>query len=73
MIYYLLTAAWIVTTVVSWLYNNRKVPILTGVLGIATQVAIWGFDIGFVGIAVLGVLTIIAMFSVPEVFLGGKL
>lgn len=73
MIYYLLTAAWIVTTVVSWLYENRRVPIWTAVLGIVAQIAIWGFHIGLLGVAVLGVLTIVAMFSVPEVFLGGKL
>lgn len=72
MIYYFLTAAWIVTTVISWNNDNRKVPILTGVLGVVTQVAIWQFQIGFWGVAVLGVLTLIAMFSVPEVFLGGE-
>jgi hypothetical protein len=72
MIYYLLTAAWIVTTVISWIYENRKVPIVTGVLGLATQIAIWGFHLGFVGTAILGVLTLVAMYSVPEVFLGGE-
>jgi hypothetical protein len=71
MIYYLISAAWIVTTVISWIYENRKVPMITGVLGLITQVAIWSYGLGFIGIAILGVLAIIAMFSVPEVFFGG--
>lgn len=70
--YYVITAIWIVVTVVSWIQGNRKVPTVIAVLGVLTQVAIWTLGISFWGIAILAILTLVGMLSVPEIFLGGK-
>jgi len=43
-----------------------------GVLGVLAQIGIWGFGLGYWGIAVLAILTLIGMFSAPDIFLGGK-
>ncbi len=70
--YYLITSVWIVVTIVSWVQGNRKVPIAIAGLGVLTQLAIWTIGIGFWGIAILAVLTLVGMFSVPEIFMSGK-
>lgn len=67
--YFLVTAAWIVVTVVSYNEGNRKVPAAIASLGLLAQIGFWAFGIGFWGIAALALLTIIGMFSVPEIFL----
>ena len=66
--YYLVTAAWIVVTVVSYTQGNRKIPITIGVLGLLAQAGIWMIGIGYFGIAALALLTVIGIFSVPEIF-----
>ena len=73
MMYYLLvSAAWAVVTVVSWIQGNRKMPIAIVSLGLLVQIAFWTLGIGFLGITALALLTVICMFSVPEIFLSGK-
>jgi len=67
--YYLVSAAWIVVTVVSWNEGNRKLPIAIGVLGVLVQIGVWFVGIGFWGVVALAVLTLIGMFSVPDIFL----
>ena len=70
--YFIVTAAWIVVTAVSWIQLNRKMPITIGVLGLLAHAGIWIFGIGYWGIAALAILTVIGMTSVPEIFMGGK-
>lgn len=67
--YYLVSAAWIIVTVVSYIQGNRKIPIAIGLLGFLAQVGIWTMGIGYWGIAALALFTVIGMFSVPEIFL----
>ena len=74
--YFLVAAAWLVVTVVSYNEGNRKLPMGMGVLGLLAQagfwmlgLGFWVFGIGFWGIAALALLTIIGMFSAPEIFL----
>jgi hypothetical protein len=71
--YYLVSAAWIVVTVVSWIQGNRRMPIIIGTLGILAQIGIWVIGIGFWGVAALALITVICMFSFPEIFFAGKL
>jgi peptidoglycan biosynthesis protein MviN/MurJ (putative lipid II flippase) len=66
--YYLVSAAWVVVTVVSYIQGNRKLPITIGVLGLLSQIGIWVVGIGYWGVAALALLTVIGMFSVPEIF-----
>jgi hypothetical protein len=66
--YYLVSAAWLVVTVVSYIQGNRKLPITIGILGLVAQVGIWVIGIGFWGIAALALFTVIGMLSVPEIF-----
>jgi|GEM_PF-1487187 len=70
--YYLVSAAWIVVTVVSYIQGNRKLPTAIGVLGLLAQVGIWTIGIGYWGIAALALFTVIGMFSVPDIFLRHK-
>ena len=70
--YYLVSAAWIVVTAVSWIQGNRKMPITIGILGTLAQLGIWVLGIGFLGVAALAILTVICMFSVPAIFFAGK-
>ena len=67
--YYLVSAAWVIVTVVSYIQGNRKLPIIIGVLGVLAQLGIWVVGFGYWGIAALALLTVIGMFSVPEIFL----
>ncbi len=73
MLYLLATALWLVVTVVNWINENRGVTAIIGTLGLLIQVGMWGFGIGLWGFAGLGVLIVIGMLAVPDVFLGGKL
>jgi hypothetical protein len=66
--YFIISAAWITVTIISWLQDNRKLPIAIGVLGLLTQVGIWVGGVGYWGITVLAVLTVVGMFSAPDVF-----
>lgn len=70
--YYIVSAAWIIVTVVSYIQGNRKVPIAIGVLGLLAQIGIWVIGIGYWGVAALALFTVIGMFSVPEIFLRNK-
>jgi peptidoglycan biosynthesis protein MviN/MurJ (putative lipid II flippase) len=70
--YYLVSAAWLVVTVVSYIQGNRKLPITIGILGLVAQVGIWVIGIVFWGVAALALFTVIGMFSVPEIFLRNK-
>ena len=70
--YYMISAAWIIVTVVSYIQGNRKLPIAIGVLGFLAQIGIWVIGIGYWGVAALAFLTVIGMFSVPEIFLRNK-
>ncbi len=71
--YYLVTSAWIVVTAVCWIQGGREMPIAIGILGLFAQIGIWIFGIGYLGVATLGLLTVICMFSAPEIFFRGKL
>ncbi len=66
--YFFVTAAWLVTCSISWHYGNRGIPILVFLFGIAAQIGIWLVGIGFTGIAAIAILTVICMFTVPEIF-----
>ena len=70
--YYLVSAAWIVVTAVSWIDGNRKLPVAIGVLGFLAQVGIWFFGIGYLAVAALALLTVIGIFSAPDIFFRGK-
>jgi peptidoglycan biosynthesis protein MviN/MurJ (putative lipid II flippase) len=70
--YYLVSAAWLVVTVVSYIQGNRKLPITIGILGLVAQVGIWVIGIGFWGGAALALFTVIGMFSVTEIFSRNK-
>jgi hypothetical protein len=72
MLYIIVTSAWIVAVIVSWIYENRKMPVAIGILGTIAQIGIWFFGFGFLGVAALALLTVICMFSVSEVFFGGR-
>ncbi len=48
-------------------------PITIGILGLIAQIGIWVFGIGLLGVVALGILTVTCMFSVPDIFLSGKL
>ena len=66
--YFFVTAAWLTVTIVSFYQGNRKIPIIMGSLGLAAQLGIWTAGIGFIGVIALVILTIIGMFSAPEIF-----
>ncbi|MFT6573458.1 MAG: hypothetical protein ACJA16_001642 [Akkermansiaceae bacterium] len=70
--YYLVSAAWVVVTIVSYIQGNRKMPVAIGVLGLLTQIGIWTIGLGYWGVAALALFTVIGMFSVPEIFLRNK-
>jgi peptidoglycan biosynthesis protein MviN/MurJ (putative lipid II flippase) len=70
--YYVISAVWVVVTIVSYIQGNRKLPIAIAVLGLLAQIGIWMIGIGYLGVAVLALLTLIGMFSVPEIFLRNK-
>jgi len=70
--YYLVSSAWVVVTIVNWIQGNRKLPVAIGLIGLLAQVGIWMFHAGYWGIAALAIVTVIGMFAVPEIFLRGK-
>lgn len=67
------TALWVVTTVIVWINDHRKVATVSAVVGVVAEILMWSLGVpwSLVGVAVLGVLAIVCMFAVPEVFLGG--
>jgi hypothetical protein len=67
--YYILTALWIIVIGVGWWDEKRVIPIVIASLGIIIQIGYWFFGFGFFGIAALGVLVLIGMFSSHEIFL----
>lgn len=48
-------------------------PIIIGILGTIVQAGIWYFGFGYFGVAGLGLLTVICMWSVPDIFLRGSI
>lgn len=71
-LYIIVSAAWVVVTVVSWIQGNRRIPIVIASVGLLAQIGIWVLGLGFLGVATLAILTVICMLSVPEIFLSGK-
>ncbi len=69
--YYIITASWIVTLIVSWNDGNRAMPIVIGLLGAIIQAGIWYLGFGYFGVGGLGLLTVICMWSVPDIFIRG--
>ncbi|NLT72490.1 MAG: hypothetical protein GXX91_17595 [Verrucomicrobiaceae bacterium] len=67
--YYLLTALWLIVIGVGWWDEKQVIPIVIASLGIIVQIGFWFFSFGFFGIAALGVLVLIGMFSSHEIFL----
>lgn len=67
--YFIITALWVTVIGVGWWDEKRIVPIAIAILGILAQIGIWVFGIGFFGIAALGILVLIGMFSSHEIFL----
>jgi hypothetical protein len=70
--YYTLTALWIIVIGVGWWDEKRVIPIVLACLGLIIQIGFWFFGFGYFGIAALGVLVLIGMFSSPEIFLDGE-
>ena len=69
---YSLTALWIIVIGVGWWDEKRVIPIVPACLGLIIQIGFWFFCFGYFGIAALGVLVLIGMFSSPEIFLDGE-
>ena len=71
--YYFLTMTWLGVVIVGWHHaQQRRLPIILGILGCLGQVGFWFLGWGFFAVAFLGVLSLIGMVSVPDVFLREK-
>ena len=57
---------------VGWWDEKRVTPIVIAGIGLLVQIGYWFFGFGFFGIAALGVLILVGMFSSYEIFLNIK-
>lgn len=66
--YLVISSVWLVTTIVSGIQGGRKLTLTLAILGLLTHYAYWNLGIGLWAIPILALLSIIAMFSAPEIF-----
>ena len=68
MFYYIIvSSAWVVCTLLSFLFGNKKLPISIGAIGIIIQIGFWTMGWGYLAITVLALLTVVCMLLTPEI------